>query len=343
MVSAIKCELEMQKDFTGEPVETVYLGGGTPSLLPTGDIASILQTIRENYSLQPGAEVTLEANPDDISEDSLRGWKQAGINRLSIGIQSFFDEDLKAMNRAHSATQAQQALIAAKSEFSNITADLIFGIPGLSANRWMQNVEMMISFGIPHLSCYALTVEPQTPLAKMIREKKIAAPSPEEQSEQFLWLVRRLENAGYEHYEISNFALPGFRSRHNSAYWSLGPGGKGKKYLGIGPSAHSYNGSFRQWNISNNQQYIRSIGTGVIPAEKETLSDDQRLNEYVMTSLRKSEGIALDSLDPAERERLLRISEKYRTTGMLRIDEWSIRLTLEGKLFADRIAADLFK
>ena len=333
----------MQKDFTGEPVETVYFGGGTPSLLPPGEIESILQTIREHYPLQPGAEITLEANPDDISEQALAEWKQAGINRLSIGIQSFFDEDLKAMNRAHSAAQAKQSLIAAKREFGNITADLIFGIPGLGADRWMQNVEMMISFGVPHLSCYALTVEPQTPLAKMIREKKIAAPSPEEQAEQFRWMVRRLEKAGYEHYEISNFALPGFRSRHNSAYWSIGPGGMGKKYLGIGPSAHSYNGMFRQWNISNNQQYIRSIGAGVMPAEKETLTGDQRLNEYVMTSLRKSEGIALERLDPSEKERLLNLSEKYRATGMLLVDERSIRLTLEGKLFADRIAADLFQ
>ena len=258
-VAALLKEMEGRRDYIGTaPVETVYFGGGTPSLLTEEELQQIMGRIRELFPLTPDAEITLEANPDDITTSGkLKAWKQAGINRLSIGIQSFWEEDLRWMNRAHDATQAANSIRMAQDEgLDNISVDLIYGGPTLPDDHWEKNVTQAIASGIPHLSCYALTVEPRTALDKMIHQKKKAAVNPDDQARQFLLLMRWLGAAGYEHYEISNFALSGHRSRHNSSYW------QGTPYLGLGPSAHSYNGSSRQWNVANNTQYIDGISAG---------------------------------------------------------------------------------
>ena len=337
LVAALLKETELrQKYFGRETVETIYFGGGTPSLLPAEDLRSLADKIRSVHTVSGNAEVTLETNPDDINEEKILAWKEAGINRLSIGVQSFFDDDLQWMNRAHNANQAAGSLQLAVRHFDNITMDLIYGTPGLTNEKWKHNVETAISLGIPHLSCYALTVEPKTPLQKMIIQGKMQDVNPDKQSEQFLLLMQWLREAGYEHYEISNFAKPGFRSRHNSSYWS------GKKYLGIGPSAHSFDGDSRQWNVSNNQQYIDGINQETIPFEKEQLSATQKLNEYIMTSLRTMEGLKLDQVKEDIAQQLLAVSKKYRDTGLMNLENNSLVLTKEGKLLADGIAADLF-
>ena len=339
-------ETELQTGYLGsEIVETIYFGGGTPSLLTISDLRSQIDKIRETFNVLNDAETTLEANPDDITEDKLAGWKEIGINRLSIGVQSFFEEDLQWMNRAHNAKQAIDNLQLAIKHFDNITIDLIYGHPLLTDEKWKQNVDKVISLNIPHISCYALTVEPKTPLHKMILEKKKEGVQQEKQAEQFLLLMQWLEDGGYEHYEISNFAKPGFRSRHNSSYW------QGKKYLGLGPSAHSFDGESRQWNISNNTIYIESLVKDKILFEKETLTAAQQLNEYIMTSLRTVEGLDLkrvqssafgvQSPDPIAIGFGVR-SQKFIDAGKMIIKENKLILTKEGKLFADGIAAELF-
>jgi len=337
MVTALLKETELQKDYlNGEPIETIYFGGGTPSLLEISDLQILIKKIKETFPVSIEVEITLEANPDDIHKEKLVGWKKNGINRLSIGVQSFFEEDLLWMNRAHNAQQAIDNLQLAIDHFNNITVDLIYGHPLLSDLKWKQNIEKVISLNIPHISCYALTVEPKTPLFKLINENKKEDVSPGKQSEQFLQLMQLLIQAGYEHYEISNFAKPGFRSRHNSSYW------QGKKYLGLGPSAHSFNGASRQWNISNNNIYFTSLGKNEIPFEKETLTITQQLNEYIMTSLRTMEGTDLNKISEAKRFELRAASRKYIDTGKMIEENNLLKLTNEGKLFADGIAADLF-
>lgn len=337
LTEALLKEIELQATYLDkESINTIYFGGGTPSLMPVESLEKMLERIRLNFSIAPNAEITLEANPDDMSDSNLARWKQAGINRLSIGIQSFFEEDLLWMNRAHNAKQAKQSIEAALQHFNNISIDLIYGVPGLTNERWEQNVMIALKYHIPHLSCYALTVEPKTPLDKQIRLNKKENTIPEHQSGQFLLLMQWLGNAGYEHYEISNFALPGKRSRHNSSYW------KGEKYLGIGPSSHSYDGKSRQWNIANNQQYIQSVQKGIVPFEKEELSHTQKLNEHIMISLRTTEGLRLNTLNEDEKERLLSAAKRYTGTGHLLMKEDSLILTDEGKLLADGIAAALF-
>jgi oxygen-independent coproporphyrinogen-3 oxidase len=340
LIAALLSEIELQKNYLqNEPVETIYFGGGTPSLLETADFQLQIDKIRNNFNLTGDAEITIETNPDDITKEKLVSWKEIGVNRLSIGIQSFFEEDLKWMNRAHTAQQAMDSLQLAKKHFDNITIDLIYGTPQLTNEKWKQNVETAISLNISHLSCYALTVEPKTPLDKMIRQHKTENINPDKQSEQFLLLMLWLGQAGYEHYEISNFAKPGWRSRHNSSYW------QGKKYLGIGPSAHSFNGTTRQWNISNNNSYFESIGNGIIPFEKEELTDIQKLNEYIMTSLRTMEGLRLGDMSHelrATNKELLAKSKKFIDLGLMRLENNSLILTNEGKLLADGIAAALF-
>ena len=337
LVEALLKEIELQKNyFKKETVETIYFGGGTPSLLEIEDLRLQIEKIHATYQVAENAEITLEANPDDITVEKLIIWKEAGFNRLSIGIQSFFDDDLLWMNRAHNAKQAIDNLQLATQHFNNITIDLIYGYPLLSNEKWKQNVATAISFGIAHLSCYALTVEPKTPLYKLIREHKSKDTDPDKQSEQFLLLMQWLEDAGYEHYEISNFARPGYRSLHNSSYW------QGKKYLGLGPSAHSYNGKSRQWNISNNNTYINSILKGIIPFEVEELTPTQQLNEYIMTSLRTMEGLVLEKTENEFREKIISNSKKYIESGLMKMYNDHLILTREGKLLADGIAAELF-
>lgn len=337
VISAIEQELLIRKDYITDPVRSIYFGGGTPSILPPGTIQQLIEQVRANFNVVADAEITLETNPDDITTEQLEWWKQAGVNRLSMGIQSFFEEDLVWMNRAHNAQQARQAIaLAQQAGFFNITIDLIYGGPTLSDKHWRENVATAVALNIPHLSCYALTVEPQTALDKMILQHKKEEVDPEKQSRHFEMLMLWAAEAGYEHYEISNFAKPGYRSRHNSSYWA------GTHYLGLGPGAHSFNGSSRQWNVSNNSLYYKSIEQGQVPFEIEYLTPEQQVNEYIMTSLRTIEGLDLDQLPPAQAERIGRLAEKYIQTDTMVRQNNRLVLTNAGKLLADGIAADLF-
>jgi oxygen-independent coproporphyrinogen III oxidase len=341
LVKALAIEASREKEYlAGEALDTIYFGGGTPSILEIGDLELLLTTIRKDYSITPGVEITLEANPDDISAEKLRAWRDLGINRLSIGVQSFFEEELRWMNRAHNAEQAINNLELARKEFDNITIDLIYGSPLLTDEMWKQNVETAIEMDIPHLSCYALTVEEKTPLHKLINTSKAADVDNDKQARQFLLLMEWLREKGYEHYEVSNFAKPGFRSRHNSSYW------KGEKYLGLGPSAHSYDGTERRWNLANNNVYIKSINEDTSQREVELLTPTQKLNEFIMISLRTMEGIDLQKLQEQfgvdERRRIEREVEKFVKHGLVHYDQSLIRLTDEGMLRADGIASELF-
>ncbi len=337
LVASLLSEIKLREDYLNdEPIETIYFGGGTPSLLQVPDIRSLIEKIFSIFKVDPDVEITIETNPDDITEEKLKEWKEAGINRLSTGIQSFFEEDLKWMNRVHTAEQAIDNLQLATRLFNNITIDLIYGTPLLTNEKWKRNVDKAIELYIPHLSCYALTVEPKTALHKMIGAKQVSDINPDKQSEQFFLLMQWMEETGYEHYEISNFAKPGFRSRHNSSYW------QGKKYIGIGPSAHSFDGISRQWNISNNNIYIDSIEKSIIPSEKEILTPTQQLNEYIMTSLRTLEGLDLTHIDETASYKLQAASRKFIQRGLMTGEPNHLKLTKEGKLLADGIAAELF-
>ena len=341
MVTAMRREISLAAELELGTVNTVYFGGGTPSLLEPEELTVLMQEIRSHFNISADAEITLEANPDDIRPERIGHWVSLGINRLSIGIQSFREDDLKWMNRAHDALQARQCIdIARNGGIENLSIDLIYGTPGLTDAAWQDNLKNAASLGIPHLSCYALTVEPGTALDTMIRQQKRTAPMSETQAEHFLITMDQLGAAGYEHYEISNFAKPGSRSRHNSAYW------QGTPYLGIGPSAHSYNGKDRKWNVANNAAYIQAIKEGHIPFEAETLTDTQRLNEYVMTSLRTIEGMDMrwigNKWGDIELQRILKEATPFLKSGKLDSDGNVIVLTREGKLFADGISAELF-
>jgi oxygen-independent coproporphyrinogen III oxidase len=340
-VQALAKEAESEKSYLqAEAVSTIYFGGGTPSLLEISDLQFLTSILFKNYLISPDAEITLEANPDDITPEKLKAWKDIGINRLSIGTQSFFEEELRWMNRAHNADQAINNLQLARKEFENITIDLIYGSPLLSDEMWKQNVDRAFEFGIPHLSCYALTVEEKTPLYKLINNQKTPDIDNEKQARQFLLLMQWMREKGYEHYEVSNFAKPGFRSRHNSSYW------KGEKYLGLGPSAHSYNGTERRWNIANNNLYIKGINENSSNREKEILTSTQRLNEFIMISLRTKEGMDLARIEKEfglkEKDRIKGQIEKNRVNNLIHINNSFIQLTDEGMLRADGIASELF-
>jgi len=342
MVQAIVKEAELRKGYVKEHISTIYFGGGTPSLLPVDDIQLIIETLKTLFTVDHNAEITLETNPDDITAEKLAAWRSIGINRLSIGIQSFVEDDLRWMNRAHNATQALQSIqLAQQAGFNNITIDLIYGTPTLTDEQWYQNVQTAISLNIPHLSCYALTVEPKTALDKMIASHKIANVDPEKQGRHFELLMQWVKEAGYEHYEISNFAKPGMRSRHNSSYW------QGKPYIGLGPSAHSFNGSSRQWNIANNALYIKSLENNTIPFEVEELTPTQQLNEYIMTSLRTMEGLNLTFVQQQWGEvltnQLKAEALEFINSGKMVLLNNYLVLTNAGRLFADGIAADLFR
>lgn len=342
MVQAIQREIALQQAYLNEPVETIYFGGGTPSLLEPASIAAILTATRQTFTVVPDAEVTLETNPDDFTPAKPAEWKAAGVNRLSIGIQSFEDADLQWMNRAHNAGQAKQCIEwAQQAGLPNITIDLIYGTPTLGDDTWQRNVQQALALGIPHLSCYALTVEPKTALEKMIAQHKKEAVDTDKQGRHFELLMQWLGEAGFEHYEISNFARPGFRSRHNSSYW------QGKHYLGVGPSAHSFNGTSRQWNIANNALYLQQLEAGNIPFEIELLTATQQLNEYIMTSLRTMEGLSLPIIALHWGQPFLlaieQLAVKYIAGGFMQRNNDHLQLTREGKLLADGIAADLFQ
>jgi oxygen-independent coproporphyrinogen-3 oxidase len=341
-IAALLKEIALQKNYLqNETIQSIYFGGGTPSILEKEDLQQICDALYTNFDIATAAEITLEANPDDIGTEKLADWKKTAINRLSIGIQSFFEEDLQWMNRAHNALQAKDCItLAQASGFNNLSIDLIYGTPGLTDDKWKQNVDAALALNIPHLSCYALTVEPGTALQKMIAQHKKEDVDTDKQARHFILLMDWLEQAGFEHYEISNFAKPGHRSIHNSSYW------QGKKYLGLGPSAHSFDGTKRQWNIANNPLYIQSLNNNKVPFEEEILTGRQRLNEYIMTSLRTMEGLDLAYIKTnfgiVVSEQLQKNSDKFITGEKLLLNNQLLQLTREGKLFADGIAAELF-
>ncbi|WP_289038701.1 radical SAM family heme chaperone HemW [uncultured Zobellia sp.] len=341
MVQALEKELFLRKDeFKDEVVETIYFGGGTPSVLKTEEIQSIIDSVYEHYSVSEHPEITLEANPDDLSTEKIISLSKSPINRLSIGIQSFFEADLKLMNRAHNASEAENCIREATTYFDNISIDLIYGIPDMTNERWRENIDKALSFGVPHISSYALTVEPQTALANFIKKGLVKNVDDEVAQAHFHILSETLEAAGFESYEISNFGKPGYFSRNNTAYWQQ------KKYLGIGPSAHSYDGVSRGWNINNNPKYLKSIEKGELPMETETLSVTDTYNEYVMTGLRTIWGVSLSRIasDFGEkyREYALMQAEKHLKDNLLHINGDTLLTTKKGRFLADGLASDLF-
>lgn len=340
LVEALCRELVLRKDETEGTIETIYFGGGTPSLLTKEELVLIFKTIYKHYTVAEPVEVTLEANPDDLTEEKINQLAHSPINRLSIGIQSFFEEDLKLMNRAHNALEAEQCLTLATRYFDNISLDLIYGIPGLSNERWQQNIDKALSFGIPHISSYALTVEPKTALDAFIK-KGIVPPIDEELAEQhFHTLIDTLTRKGFVHYELSNFGKEGYFSKNNTAYW------QGKPYLGIGPSAHSFVGNTRSWNVRNNTLYIKSIEKNELPLETETLTKTDRYNEYVMTGLRTMWGVSVKRVEKEfggkYKEYLLQQAQKHLEEHLLYLDGDTLLVTQKGKFLSDGISSDLF-
>jgi len=342
LIDALCKEIELRKTELPVQVENIYFGGGTPSLLSKQDLEQILEHIYENYTIAAHPEITLEANPDDITKEKLKAFKSCGINRLSLGIQSFFEEDLKLMNRAHNVQEAKQSIELIKTYFENYSIDLIYGMPEMTNERWKQNLEIALNYNVPHLSCYALTVEPNTALNTFI-EKEIISPINDDQaSAHFDSLYAIMTRKGYQHYEFSNFGKPGYFSQNNLNYWT------GKPYLGIGPSAHSYNGSdLRTWSIKNNIKYIKSIDSGILPISTETLSKTDQYNEHVMTRLRLQQGIDLDEIKQkygqSYFEYLLLQIQPHLDAERLDLFKNHVNVTPEAKFLSDGIAADLFK
>jgi oxygen-independent coproporphyrinogen-3 oxidase len=341
-LEALKEEIFIRKNYlNGKPIESIYFGGGTPSILQISEVDDILKNIKNYFLLAENCEITLEANPDDIDIALLQEFRNLGINRLSIGVQSFFDDDLLYLNRIHSGKRAEDSILQAKEAgFSNISLDLIYGIPTLTAEKWKHNLETAFSLDIPHISAYSLTVEPKTALDLLIRKKKLPAPEEEQVLDQFRIQLRMMQEHEFEHYEISNFCKNKLYSRHNSMYWN------GATYLGLGPSAHSYNGISRQWNISNLIYYIEQISRNELFFESEELSLIQKYNEYVMVSLRTMWGCDLNKIanrfGTETADHFLNLVTKYLASGDLIEKSGIYYLTDEGKLFADGIASDLF-
>lgn len=340
MLASIQQELILRKNELQENVQTIYFGGGTPSILTVGEIQDLLKVIYAHYEVQADAEITLEANPDDLNPEKVKSLAGTQINRLSIGIQSFFDEDLKYMNRAHTAKEALDVLSIAKAYFENITVDLIYGIPGMTGERWKQNLEQVFSLKIPHLSSYALTVEERTALASFIKKGKYLPVNESLSKTHFEILVKECRKNKMIQYEISNFARPGYFSKHNSAYW------KRDAYLGIGPSAHSFVKNVRSWNISNNTLYIKAIQNKQLPSEQELLSAKDVFNEMVMTGLRTIQGLDLNEISgrfsPEISEMLLATAKKYIEKGQIKKTGKVLHLTSKSKFLGDGISAALF-
>lgn len=342
LVNALVKELELRKgEFKNQTVKTIYFGGGTPSLLTIEELRLLISEVYKNYQVSDSPEITLEANPDDLTNQRINKLTNTPINRLSIGIQSFFEADLKLMNRAHNAEEAKQCLQEVTKHFDNISIDLIYGIPGLSHERWIENIETALSFNIPHISSYALTVEPKTALDTFIKKGVIGNVDDDLAQEQFHLLIEKLEANGFIHYELSNFGKPDYFSKNNSAYW------QGKPYLGIGPSAHSFNGNERGWNVRNNSKYIKAIEQNILPIETETLSTTDKYNEYVMTGLRTIWGVSLkkvtEDFGDLYKNYLLEQSQKYINQHLLYLEDDKLLVTKKGKFLSDGIASDLFR
>lgn len=342
LVAALITEIELRKNYLGgEKISTIYFGGGTPSLLSKDDLDRIFDKLVHTFEIDNGAEITLEANPDDLDEKKLRILKSTPINRLSIGIQSFRDEDLKWMNRAHNAQQADYSVKAAQDKgFENITVDLIYGIPGLSNTDWSKNLDIAFQLNIPHISSYCLTVEPATALDVLIKKGKSKPVDDNKSAEQMNLLMQKMKAHNFVHYEISNFCRDNLFSHHNTSYW------KGEKYLGLGPSAHSFNHSSRQWNVANNIQYLKSIIEGNPTFEKEMLSEKDRYNEYVMTSLRTMWGADAEyiksNFDENFHRHFISTGENFAMKNLLIKTKNIFVLTDTGRLIADRIILDFF-
>lgn len=341
VMAAMKAEIGYWSEAWPSSLQTIYFGGGTPSMLELADLASLLDEIRSKYQIEKAPEITLEVNPEDVTEEKLQGWKELGVNRLSIGVQSFFNEELEWMNRNHQAEASINAVKSAQQAgFENITIDLIYGVPVSSREHWEENLNRALALNVPHISAYALTVEPKTALAHSVQKNAALAPDEEEAHQQFLMLRERLMANGFDAYEISNFGKPGWHSKHNSNYWN------GIPYLGIGPGAHSFDGDVRRWNIRNNVLYAKAVQSSEPWYETEQLSVRDRYNETIMTGLRRQEGVSLEEVKIRFGERCVSLIEReskpYLERGWLQWKGDRLCLTEAGLFFADGIAADLF-
>jgi len=341
MILALAREIALRKnEAESEVIETIYFGGGTPSILQIADLRFLIDEVYKNYNVVENPEITVEANPDDLTEERIIELSNNRVNRLSIGIQSFFEDDLKMMNRAHNSNEASKCLEIAAKYFDNISLDLIYGIPGMSNAKWKQNIEKALSYNIPHISSYALTVEPKTALETFIKKGIIKEPNDEVAQEHFHILVETLQENGFIHYELSNFGKENYFSKNNSSYWL------GKKYIGIGPSAHSYNGISRSWNIANNSLYVKFIQENKLPLTSEKLTKEDSYNEYIMTGLRTIWGVSLERIESEFGQEFLNYlnkqSQRFIDDGLLEIENQTLKTTKKGKFLCDGIASDLF-
>lgn len=342
VLEAMLRELSLRENYLeGQTIESIYFGGGTPSLLNETEISRLIDAVGKYYSINADVEITLEANPDDLDAVKVADFRKTAINRFSIGIQSFFEEDLKWMNRAHNASEAESAIKRVQDAgFENITADLIYGYPLLTEDKWDSNIQKMTQMDVPHISAYSMTVEPQTALGQFVKTGKQKPMNEGQSADQFIQLMEELQAKGYEQYEISNFAKAESYSKHNSNYW------RGVSYLGIGPSAHSFNQEARQWNISNNSKYISALARKELPFEEEILTPENKINEYIMTSLRTKWGVDVDFLKTTFASRYFgNLDEQLNDwvkKGKLTSENNCYTLTLAGKLLADHIASELF-
>jgi len=340
MIDALCKEMELQKNFLSDKINTIYFGGGTPSLLNEQELSQIFRTLRNNFNISEVQEITLEANPDDLSREHLQVLKKIGINRLSIGIQSFHEEDLQYMNRAHNSRQGEDCVkLAQEAGINNISIDLIYGFPLLNNEKWASNLQKALSLGVQHISSYSMTVEQGTALSKLIEKGKLPGVSDEQSAQHFQMLCNTLFQKDFEQYEISNFCLSGFEAKHNSSYWLQ------KKYLGLGPGAHSYNGKQRFWNISNNMKYILSLELNQLASEVEEIDEKTAYNEYVLTRLRTKWGVEEQTIQNFSKEiqdTFYSAVRPYLQNNKVIFNKGIYTLTEEGKLMADGIASDLF-
>ena len=340
-IKAVCRELILRKsEYASDEIQSIYFGGGTPTVLDVTELNTILKTVYKNYKVSETAEITLEANPDDLDLEKIKQLSNTKINRLSIGIQSFHESELSAMNRAHDAEDAKKCLELATAYFDNITIDLMFGMPTMSIQLWRQNLQIAFEFGIKHLSCYSLTVEPKTALEHFIKKGSHPPMDDELAAQHFEVLLEETSAQGLTHYETCSFGHPDYFSKHNTSYWL------GKTYMGVGPSAHSFDGSKRSWNVSNNSKYIKALEVDKLPFESEVLSVENRFNEYIMTGLRTIWGISLGKIEADYgvkiKDHLLQNSKKFISSNTLVIEDNHLKITTSGKFLSDGIASDLF-